>query len=241
MKDETVKCRNLFSGNGKFIGDYYSPYYIQYLEAGTYTLSGIQEFANIKTEDGSTTIASNSYGGNITFTISTTANYRFVATGANTNINVVNTSWKLMLNKGSEAEPYQEWNGEIVHKKELEPVLLWENTKGPNSSWNSTNVITLSQSYTNFKAIVIGYIPGENKTNIYTKKILTENIRSSEAIDIAHLGTFGSGFMMERKLTFNSTTSATTDDKGIGYKFDGTSYGNANFMIPMYIYGTNIL
>jgi hypothetical protein len=39
----------------------------------------------------------------------------------------------IMINEGTEPLPYQEWNGSIIHEKDIKPVLLWENAS-PNAS-----------------------------------------------------------------------------------------------------------
>lgn len=61
-------------------------------------------------------------------------------------------TWAMIV-EGTTTYPYQEYNGAIVREKDIEPVLLWENSS-PNSAFASGN-ITLSQDRTNFKSLTI--------------------------------------------------------------------------------------
>lgn len=62
---------------------------------------------------------------------------------------------EIMLNKGNLPLPYQPYNGKIIHRGDIEPVLLWENAS-PSSEMGET-IATLSKSLVVGKNYAIYY------------------------------------------------------------------------------------
>lgn len=58
---------------------------------------------------------------------------------------------EIMVNEGSTALPYQEYNGAIVHKKDLDGVLLWKNGS-PNAELGDID-ITLADNISNYSKV----------------------------------------------------------------------------------------
>ena len=52
-----------------------------------------------------------------------------------------------------ETDTFSEWNGEIIHEKDIEPVLLWENANLNTPFGEQT--ITLNESIANYKYIIV--------------------------------------------------------------------------------------
>lgn len=124
---------------------------------------------------------------------------------------------------------YQPYNGPIIHQKDIEPVLLWENPNPNNTFANQT--ITIQDS-SNFKYLVI-----ENKMNQYLGlsggqylKVKNENGKNKF---ICYIDDANRGY--QREITINSATSIEIKD---GY-FNGSQ--DNHVCIPLAIYGTNIL
>lgn len=131
LKDEYKKSSNLWknaSSITKTGGGYVFDNYINQLKAGTYTFSFVFSGTTSQTQfivkDVNDNILVNPLYdlvnglNSITFTINSDSYYvSFYDNSAGTYSNI-------MLNEGSEAEPYSEHYGEIVHKKELPHLYL---------------------------------------------------------------------------------------------------------------------
>ena len=155
----------------------------------------------------------------------------YIASG----VALTNYQIRPMLNYGDHAYPYQEYNGDIVRTKDIEPVLLWENGS-PNSAFSST---TLSISgLSNYKYIVIEYqnwysstatieggtyIKIENKANSSICQLVTT------AIDELKV------FVRQINVLNNDELDIFSSENIVDVETDdGTN-------IPVRIYGTNVL
>ena len=147
-----------------------------------------------------------------------------------------NTNNKLMLNKGTHAMPYQEYCGEIVHKGDIEPVLLWENpsptNQYPDSSSASTTVAPSDMS--KYKYTILAYTDdyGSEKTVKYQKveykaggKFIISGISQDTTVVVPY----------SRLFEFVSATSLKIY---CGYASQSL---NNRYVIPIAIYGTNVL
>lgn len=138
-------------------------------------------------------------------------------------------SFKIMVNYGTTAEPYQPYNGSVVHEKSITPVLLWENGS-PNSSYGGGNETTSDMS--KYKYIVIMYKinSGTNEAPTVFKYAygLNKNMYAG-IIDTSSASKYH---------RYSKATSATNMFFSDGYK-DGSSESSS--CIPIAIYGTNVL
>jgi hypothetical protein len=154
---------------------------------------------------------------------------------------------KVMLTKGTIPYPYQPYNGAIIHQKDLDEIteelqltLLWEN--GSTSSEFSGGDITLSEAITNYKYIVIEYVEnlyiGMKSNIIQHRKFRTG---TSYGYTTMRMKLFGyspydaDGDMLTRYIGVKSDTQL--------YVFGGYNGSTSNnwVMVPIKIYGTNIL
>ena len=142
----------------------------------------------------------------------------------------LNANYDYMLNVGSTALPYQPYNGEIIHRKDIEPALLWENGS-PNSSF-AGQTITLSESVSNFKFIVIefkNYYSGTQSSYFRKIKLVSDfNLIATSSNNNENLVISRGGYKA-------SNTSITFYDAYANQAVDNDR------LIPIAIYGTNIL
>lgn len=85
--------------------------------------------------------------GNATITTPNNCYYMYAQCGNNFS--------NVMLNEGSTALTYQAYNGAIVHQKDIEKVLLWQNAT-PSSTFDN-GYVSLSQNTNNFNTIMVAY------------------------------------------------------------------------------------
>lgn len=130
-----------------------------------------------------------------------------------------------MLTESDHAYPYQAYNGAIVHEKDITPVLLWENGN-PNSSLSSGTITTLDMS--KFKYIVFEY-------KVYKTFVGTQTIKVKYAIGDSGSMTYIASSYIGRNIYIASSTTITFSS---AYE-NGTA--NDDFIIPIAIYGTNVL
>lgn len=161
----------------------------------------------------------------LTDTLRASNNWRFVASRTSSFDNI---TINVMLVKGSTPATYQPYNGPIVHKADIEPVLLWENSS-PDSSFAAQNITV--QDMSAFKYIVIGYKINDGSANaINYHKIKHDNSYFQICNAISGTNNFYS-----REFQFvNSTTIRIIS----GY-YNGSVSDSS--IIPVEIYGTNIL
>ena len=149
--------------------------------------------------------------------------YYAVFSGLQTELNTI------MFNKGSSPEPYHEYCGEIVHKKDIENVLLWENGS-PNSSaeWTARN-ITLNESVYHYKYFKIVFRDSALGNN--------QNYASTFVNRGAAGFTLGLAFVGYRDVSIS--TSGTVFEVHDAYGVSGNV--NNYYIVPIAIYGTNKL
>lgn len=122
----------------------------------------------------------------------------------------------------------EQWYGPIIHKKDLEPVLLWSN---PNPTSNLTSSVSIKYSIP-YKYLVILYRLSANTDNAkLITKVLNEN---NKYINLFGLGTDNSTYHR----TIQTVNNGYTIDMGSGYK--NTTVNNSCLIVTE-IYGTNIL
>ena len=144
-------------------------------------------------------------------------------------------SFTIMLNSGSHSYPYEPPYGAIVREKDIEPVLLWENSS-PTSDF-AAQAITLNQSVANFKYVVIAYKNLKNNTGITYQKYESGTRTCIVASNYMDSSTFVS---MSREFAFNGTTTVNVS---VCYtqKDTTTSSNDTSYAVPIAIYGTNVL
>lgn len=169
-------------------------------------------------------------GANINFTISNSTTLA-ISLYAYSTTSCVWTN--IMLNEGDHAYPYQEYNGELIHRKDIEPVLLWENAS-PNATL-STAEITLDAPITNYKYLVIAY-KYEQYGGIYYTKIKTANSGTYYLIGTSQISGTESGVCRTFIITESGTKINFYNDKVFG---GANGYGK--YCIPIAIYGIDAL
>ena len=136
----------------------------------------------------------------------------------------------IMLNEGGHAYPYQSYNGGIVHKKDINGTLLWENGN-PNASFTSTgssNVISIDLTKYDYLILCFKGNNWGDETYRYMK------IKCDNANKFSYLFTL-------------ATTSSTLTYRVVhlvqntGIWFEDTGNGVNDYIIPVAIYGTNVL
>ena len=142
------------------------------------------------------------------------------------------TSAQVMLNSGSHPYPYQEHNGKTLHQKDIEPTLLWQNGS-PNSAFEGQTVTTADMS--GFKYLAFEY------------KVHTSNSISS----VHKVKMLSSGSVPEFILTTSSQSNSKTWSRiinvasstsiTIGDDYIGAGATDNQYIIPVAIYGTDIL
>ena len=140
-------------------------------------------------------------------------------------------SW-IMLNSGTHPYPYQEYNGAIVREKDITPVLLWENSSP--SALFATQSITV-KDMTPYKYIVIEFKHYKEWSDLQTMKIRYNYGGNYSSFTISSINAQSSE-VLSRRCYFESSTSIKFDDCSTG----GNSF-NDDLIIPIAIYGTNVL
>lgn len=163
-----------------------------------------------------------------TFTLTTSGYYSISCWNTN-GANQFNAT--IMLNEGSTALPYQPYNGPIIHEKDITPVLLWENAT-PNVAFAAQTITTIDMS--KYKYIVFEYKDVSSTTYKKTKKI-EYNIDNGNDFSIGEPLYTGAMTAYARKMKISSSTSIVFNDCYLGSSVDNA------FMIPIAIYGTNLL
>lgn len=137
------------------------------------------------------------------------------------------TREQIMLNEGTEVLPYQEWNGSIIHEKDIEPVLLWKN--------GSSNTDFLEQDIT-----VNDLNEYDKVTVVYKVMAYSDSLPLEMTFDIEYgsysylIGTAldALGTLLSRAFEI---TNNTTIRFGSGNR--GSATGTNNFCIPVAVYG----
>lgn len=164
------------------------------------------------------------------FTTPSTAKYLRLTYAPSTTPNVI-------LNRGTHAYPYEAYNGEIVHKADIEPVLLWENSS-PDSAMASGGITTQDMSKYKYIEIVYKY----SATSAYSKCVFKTVYEASTTffISSANAQQYGE-LIVSRGFTFTNSTTLTAD-KGTKISIGSSSpTDDNNKIVPLAIYGTNVL
>ena len=160
----------------------------------------------------------------------------------NWNLFFYNSSWggitltdcDIMIVKGTTVpETFQEYNGPIIHEKDITPVLLWKNGN-PNAEFTE-QTITLSESLNNYEYI-----------NILYKQV--GSVDSEPVIyKIKNLKKYGTNYSSTLSWCGGTTTQSTntramTIPTNTSIKF-GAGYRNNSILntiiVPYAIYGSN--
>lgn len=245
LKGEEEKSSNLFDGKVVRAGGFYNnngvwnsnsiyTAYIVSLKAGKYTwTSGTETYAGIILTNSSGTYQSaivslqtRDANTPTTFTLSSDG---YIVLSINNG--AVSTT---RINKGSQAQPYHEYCGEILHEMDLEPTLLWTNLN-PNTSFRAQQI---DVDMTNYKYIIVEYKRVSNSTFQETaiKKLgvapYPGDPETPIGFCISEIGMDGT--IIYRPVCFTSLTKLYILD----CKYNGNT-DNAG-LIPIRIYGTNI-
>lgn len=235
LKQEEEKCRNLCPVSSKTINIVANQQNVitdvANLPAGTYNISittstSVDSSFQVKRTDTWTQIADANFNGNAVFTLSDTTSIAIYYYSGN---NYSNIPVKIMLNEGSEAKPYTENYGEIVHMKDITPVLLWENSSPTSAFVGQT--ITTNQSLDNFKYVVIEYKINYSSGNGGQFEKIRMSNKNFYISSTAHTNTG----IYARAFTITSATTIVISDGYYNASVDSTA------IIPVAIYGTNIL
>lgn len=140
----------------------------------------------------------------------------------------------IMIVEGDHAYPYQEYNGELIHRKDIEPVLLWENAS-PSATYSSGD-ITLDTAITNYKYLVIAYREKQYGAIHYTKIKTASSIPNGYLIGAAQISGNEQGVCRSFTISTSGTKISFYNDKVYG----GSS-GYGYYCIPIAIYGTDVL
>ena len=208
------------------------------LKSGTYTISksidntNLYLWVGINNEYNNLVNSSSQYA-NFTINNDTSVRFCLVSTQDATYNNV---KLSLMLNEGNHAYPYQEYNGKILHQKDIEPTLLWQNGS-PSSDFAEQTITTADMS--KFKYIVVEY---KYYYQNFGSQILKAKIEVNQNYQISCANVPYE--FISRQFKISSNTSIIFSNV---YKMDSTgTWGNAsttdqNLLVPVAIYGTNIL
>ena len=172
-----------------------------------------------------------------TFTIETSGYYQFIiaSKGGTWNINGSDINvHHCMLVECDHAYSFQEWNGELIHRKDIEPVLLWENAS-PDATY-SYGDITLDTAITNYKYLVIAYREKQYGAIHYTKIKTASSIPNGYLIGAAQISGNEQGVCRSFTISTSGTKISFYNDKVYG----GSS-GYGYYCIPIAIYGTDVL
>ena len=139
----------------------------------------------------------------------------------------------IQLEEGTIGTSYEEWNGKLIHEKDITPVLLWKNAT-PNAEFTE-QTITLSESLNNYEYI-----------NILYKQV--GSVDSEPVIHkIKNLKTYGTNYSSTLSWCGGTTTQSTntramTIPTDTSIKFGGGYRNNAilnTIIVPYEIYGSN--
>jgi len=179
--------------------------------------------------DSSKTYISAIYGSsNSSFITNSNCHYIRIATDTS-----YGTTYKndIMLVKGSTPATYQPYNGPIVHQKDIEPVLLWENPN-PNVAFAAQNITV--QDMSSFKYLVFMY--KNEYTSAYALEILKIKAQIGVYLSFEYINQDTvNQLICNRILNITSTTSISITDAYRNQTVDN------NKLIPVAIYGTNLL
>jgi len=225
-------------------GGYGKGFKIQVKANTTYTLSFDKSSTDslyVEAFQNNTSIQLNSFGtsGRVSFTFTTNNSSDFVVIGFSTTGSAVGTLTisNIMLNEGTHPYPYQEYKGAIVREKDIEPVLLWENSS-PNSAMASGGITTGDMSKYKYIEIVYKY----SATSAYSKCVFKAVYEASTTffISSANAQQYGE-LIVSRGFTFTNSTTLTAD-KGTKISIGSSSPADDNNkIVPVAIYGTNVL
>jgi hypothetical protein len=143
------------------------------------------------------------------------------------------TTTDTMLVEDNHPYPYQEYKGEIVREKDIEPVLLWENGS-PNSAFAS-QTLTLP-NFSQFKYIVV-----ESYGGVITKvkNRVTEYDINIETKPLLYYMNTATGNYYGREFKINSFTEILFGNTTEALAYDSSVKNDE--LIPLRIYGTNVL
>ncbi len=71
----------------------------------------------------------------------------------------------VMLNEGPEALPYQEWNGQIIHEKDIEQIKVWENANPSLEIGYGEKTLNINNVF-DYKYGYLAYYLSNNVTNL---------------------------------------------------------------------------
>lgn len=140
---------------------------------------------------------------------------------------------KPMLINGIKKQPFQEWNGKIIHEKDITPVLLWENGS-PNTEF-AGQTINLSESMSNYEYIIIAYkqIGAVDSEPVLHKIKNLKSYGANYSTTLSYCAGTTNQSIRTRALTFPTATTITINDAYLGnsvYK---------NVIVPFAVYGSN--
>lgn len=138
----------------------------------------------------------------------------------------------IMLVEGSHPYPYQPYNGEIVREKDIEPVLLWENGN-PDSSFAAQTISVPNLNV--WKYFVIAYRTAVTVPAITPVKFKYVAYDGENSIYWS-LPFHNGEDICSRLVNLTGDTQIRFDDC---HTQDNTVYNS--YMIPIAIYGTNVL
>lgn len=245
ITDEYLKQLNLanpnqfkegwYFDNGNYISSSNDTCIIDYLEVEggkTYTLSfDISNENIILWYDSSKTLISRQRVTAISNTVTLPSNAKYVRYAFK---NIVS---QVMLNEGETALDYQPYNGAIVHQKDVEPVLLWENAS-PNNALSARQIDIVNSSA--YKYLIIGYKYFANSFNgIHYLKI--DNIPSTTYfLSALNLTNELASRQIDIPSDYNHINIAAGYKMNVGATYTAPEENNT-FLVPIKIYGTNIL
>ena len=252
LKQEEEKCSNLF-GQSLYQGGWdYDNNRTKYSSAirvcndtqtivspsTTYTItnSGNKQMSiQYRTSAGAIISGSNWQNNNYTFTTPSNCSMIDIIFRNSDDSNLTPSQvGNVMLNKGSTPEPYQEWYGEIVHTKDIDPVLLWENPN-PNSAY-SGDVLTIP-TLPNYKYLVIQFKTGDYE---YTMKLPRGSSNNEFRSFLQSAGYYNSNYTIGIRMVEQQPSTQTYLYIGSGANQTTVTSDN-NMCVPTKIYGTNIL
>lgn len=227
-KNNIAKRDGFYNNFGAWVSNNdYNEYFV-YLKAGTYTISGENMYIGVSMLDSSLQWQSQVVG-----LTTTNSNTFTIVSDSYVGISVQKTL-SVMLNEGSTALSYQAYNGEIVHQKDIDAVLLWKNAN-PNSSMGEITLTDLPDM-SKFKYIIITYKYFIGDTLALQYKKIKYGINKNAFI----LGGNIEVEVASRKVYFASATSIIFY---VSYQLANSSSSAStsnNFIIPNEIYGANI-
>lgn len=137
------------------------------------------------------------------------------------------------INKGTQKLPYQDWNGKLIHEKDITPVLLWKNAT-PNATIFTAQQMDLIDNIKNYIYFYLGYRvrQGNGYAMIY-KKIKVADFTERQWFNISV--TSGQTKTLTSR-EFFIESSGTAISVNSAYR-DGTE--NNEYIIPYEIVGSN--